>query len=501
MGSISFLLPDPLPKAALATLPSACFAPAMGAIGTSDLAPVPTQVEIAEGRLTISRSISESGFLLVPWYVGQFGNLVVSTSTLRETDEPYRLLVELARGKLNQVRMQAEEWKGIGLRIPPGYDESLGETTRMFSKALLAPPSSEADLLATRVLEQSCTLSDTLVREFIEQMFETRHQEEGKLDTRLSARMTRGPGELGGIYSQTFNAAQVGICWRNAEPEESRYDWSGPDAAVAFAKSAELPITAGPVIDLCPGMLPNWVAGWESDLPTLAAFMCDFLETAIGRYKEDIRRWVICAGFNQADTLRLDDDDRLRLAFRLFEAAAQIDPDLELVLSIAQPWGDYLVDENHIISPLTFPDDLMRAGLRLSGLELEIRAGTLPRGSLPRDLLDTARMLNLFGVLQLPLEIVLSYPSSAQDDAIAKPFGQSIWPPMIDSGPSIEGQAAWGSSFAALAMCIPHIRSVTWDNWCDADPHLTPSGGIVDASGLPKPLLTLLRTLRSAHLR
>src|SRR5579872_876267 len=501
MGSISFLLPDPLPTAALATLRSACFAPAMGASGTSDLAPVPTSVEITDGRLTITRSISESGFLLIPWYVGQFGTLVVSTSTLRETDEPYRLLVELARGKLNQVRMQTEEWKGIGLHLAASFEESLAETTRLFSKALLAPPSAEADRLATRVLEQSFSLSDMLVREFIDQMFDTRHHEEGRIDARLSARMTRTPGELGVEYTQTFNAGQIGICWNDVEPEESRYDWSGPDAAVAFAKAANLPITIGPVIDLCPGMLPSWAGGWESDLPTLAACMCDFLETAIGRYKEDVRRWVVCAGFNQADSLGLDDDDRLRLAFRLFEAASQIDPNLELVLSIAQPWGDYLVDENHIISPLTFPDDLMRAGLRLSGLEVEIRPGSRPRGSLPRDLLETARMLNLFGILQLPLEIVLSYPSSARDDSVAKPWGQSIWAPMAECGLTPEGQAEWGASFAALAMCIPHIRAVTWDGWCDADPHLTPSGGIIDDARKLKPLLSRLRALRNAHVR
>src|SRR4029450_1997580 len=113
-------------------------------------------------------------------------------------------------------------------------------------------------------------------------------------------------------------------------------------------------------------------------LPTLAAFMCDFLETVIGRYKDVVRRWVVCAGFNQTDALGLDDDDRLRLAFRLFEAAAQVDPNLELVLSVAQPWGDYLVNENQTVSPLTFPDDLIRAGLRVSAVELEIRSGVSP---------------------------------------------------------------------------------------------------------------------------
>lgn len=500
MGSISFLLPNPLPAAAAATLPSACFATAMGSSGTSDQAPVPSQLEIAAGRLTISRSVSESGFLLIPWPVGQFGILLTSTSTLRETNEPYRLLIELARGKVNQVRSQAAEWQAIGLRHAPGFEESLAETTRLFGKALLAPPSAEADHLATRVLEQAFALADTLVREFIEQMFDTRHHEEGLLDTRLSARITGGLGEHAGEYTRTFNAAQIGIRWRDVEPEEARYDWSGLDAAVALAKASDLPITAGPVIDLCAGMLPEWAAGWESDLPTLAAFMCDFLETVIGRYKSDIRRWVICGGFNESDSFGLDDDDRLRLAFRLFEAASQIDPNLELVLSIAQPWGDYLVNENHTISPLTFPDDLLRAGLRLSALEVEIRTGTVTRGSLPRDLLETARLINLFGILQLPLEIVLSLPSSSEPDPVSNEFGQTIWSPASRSI-SPEGQAAWGASFAALAMCIPHVRAVTWGNWSDADPHLTPSGGLIDANGLPKPLLSRLRTLRTAHLR
>ena len=45
-----------------------------------------------------------------------------------------------------------------------------------------------------------------------------------------------------------------------------------------------MPITIGPVIDITPGMLPDWAVGWRGDLPTLAAFMCDFLETVIGRY-------------------------------------------------------------------------------------------------------------------------------------------------------------------------------------------------------------------------
>ena len=464
------------------------------------MAPTPGIVHIQDGRLSISRNITESGYLLIPWPIGPFGSVVTATSTLREIEEPYRLLVELARGKLNQVRGQTAEWEGIGLRLPQGFQESLSEVTSHFARALLGSDPAESDALATGVLERAYLLGETLAREFVAQMFDTRHHEEGLIDTRLSARTTRGPGPLAGEYNRTFNAAQIGFRWKDLEREQSHYDWTDSDRAVAEASAAELPISAGPVIDLASDTLPPWVVEWKNDLPTLAAFMCDFLETVINRYKADVRRWVICAGFNHTDAYGLDDDSRLRLAFRLFEAAGQIDPNLELVLSVAQPWGDYLVNENQTVSPLTFPDDLIRAGLRLSAVELEIRSGVMPRGSVPRDQLDFYRLLNLYGLLAVPLEVMLSTPSSSNPEPMNL-AGQCLWPGLDNGGVGVEEQAEWGASFAAMALCTPHVRAVTWDHWSDAEPHVTPAGGLVDAHGQPKPLLSRLRTLRTSHLR
>jgi hypothetical protein len=331
-------------------------------------------------------------------------------------------------------------------------------------------------------------------------MLDTRHHEEGLLDTRLAARTVDGPGALASEYTRSFNACQIAIRWCDLEPEESHYDWTKVDAAVSAAKAAELPITGGPIIDLGVETLPSWVKEWVNDLPTLAAFMCDFLETVITRYKDDIRRWVVCAGFNHTDSLDLDDDSRLRLAFRLFEAANQIDPNLELVLSVAQPWGDYLVNENQTISPLTFPDDMIRAGLHVSAVELEIRSGILPRGSFPRDLLDAYRLLNLYGLLGVPIEVVLNMPSANGPDPMAR-SGQTIWPPAWPAGPTPQLQSAWGASFAALALSTQHVHAVTWDHWSDQEPHMSPSAGLIDADGHPRPLLSHLRTLRTAHLR
>lgn len=497
MGSMSFLLPSPLPGAAVAALEEACVA----SVGYHDQTPGPTLATVADGVLTLTRDEDESGYLTLPWPVEPFGALVVSTSTLRERPEPYRLLVELARGKLNQVRTQTAEWQSIGLRTTEEFDRAVLEAGRQFGRAVLAPSAGEADALATKVLEQAHALADRLARDYTRQLLATRERAEGRLDTRLTARHLTAPQRAAAAeYGRAFNAAAVGLRWRDIEPAEAQYDWAETDAAVAAARAMDLPVALGPVIDLAPGMVPPWAAGWAADLPTLAACMCDFLETALNRYKGDVRRWVICAGFNQEDALGLGDDDRLRLAYRLFEAAAQVDSGLELVLSVAQPWGEYRARPDQGISPLTFPDDLMRAGVRLSGVELEIRPGVRPRGSLPRDLLDTARLLDVFGMLGLPLEVVLSLPASDEPDRRAVDPGQTVATPGARLRPTPEGQAEWGASFAALALCWPQVRAVTWDHWTDADPHLVPHGGLLDPTGRPRPLLARLRVLRHAHL-
>ncbi len=493
MGSIAFSLPTPLPTVARATLDSAVFT------AGEEQVPVPTAREIQGDKLIADWNLSESRYLSVPWPVGPFGTLVATTATLRERPTPYRLLVELARGKLNQVRTWTAEWQSIGLKTPPDYEHDLSEATRSFARALNAP-APECDQLAARVLEQSFALADRLVREYVGQMFDVRHSEEGPLETRLAVSTVRGPGPRAADYGRSFNAARIALPWQVIEPEESRYDWSSTDAAVAAARAAGLPITAGPIIDLAAGMLPDWVAAWEGDLPALAAFMCDYLETVINRYRGDVRRWVVCAGFNHADAIGLDDDERLRLAFRLFEAASHVDPELDLVMSVAQPWGDYLAREEHTISPVTFPDDLIRAGLKVSAIELEIRPGCVPRGSLPRDLLDTVQLLNLFSLLGLPLELLLSYPATSQADPLSAAHGQSLWSPAWRTPPTPEGQAEWGASFAAVGLCTPQVRAVTWDNWSDSEPHLTPGSGLIDAAGRVRPLLARLHSLRATHL-
>lgn len=495
MGSMTFLLPEKRSAAADAALRMACLA------GGYDQNPVPTRIAVEDNKLIVSRDVNESGYLLVPWPVEPFGGILTTSATLRERPEPYRLLVELARGKLNQVRCQTVEWQTLGLRTPADYEVALRDTNALFAKAALSQSSPEADRLAGEALAASYNLADRLVHTYTEQVFETRHQDEGKLATRFAALVNRPPtGDALEEYRRTFTAVHIPFRWCDLEPAEAKYEWAATDQAVAAAEATGLPIAGGPVIDLTPGMVPTWAGGWEGDLPTLAAFMCDFLETVLNRYRGRIRRWQVCNGFNHADAFGLTDDDRLRLAARLFDAAARVDSEIELVLGIAQPWGDYLVSEDQTIPPFQFADDLIRSGLRVGAVELEIKMGSTPRGSWPRDLLETCRIVDLFGLLGLPVEVSLGCPSSAQADPAAALHGQKPNDFPGKGGPSPAAQAKWGAAFAALTLCKPHVRSVTWDHWAEGAPHLYPNSGLFEADGRPKPLLARLEAIRTAHL-
>src|SRR5437879_9163632 len=111
----------------------------------------------------------------------------------------------------------------------------------------------------------------------------------------------------------------------------------------------------------------------------------------------------------------------LWLTARLAEAALQLAPELELVVGVAQPWGEYLAREEHTYTPLVFLDTLLRAGLRLAAIDLEIVMGVSPRGSYCRDLLEVSRLLDSYAVLSAPIHVTLGFPSSPQIDSKSGP--------------------------------------------------------------------------------
>ena len=495
MGIMIFQVPDNLSTESVEALRRAYVA------GGYDHSPAPTRVALSGNSLTLSRDNDESGCLTVPWEIDGIGMLMANSATLMERKTPYRFLVELARGKVNQIRSQASEWKYGGLDIPQEVENRIRAATVAFGQAVLETNSKDAEKHAQQALAQSFEAAELLIAVYIDQLFSFRRARQERINSSLACRLTETPIEqYAESFRRTFNSVSVPLSWRATEQSEASYNWEGADRIVQWAQVHQLKLSAGPLIDFSTHGLPDWLRTWEGDLPSLASFMCDFIETTITRYRNRIRRWVICTGSNCAGTLGLSEDDMIRLTARLAEAAWGIDSSLEVVVGLAQPWGDYLVGDNFSYSPFVFADTLLRAGLPLSGFELEWHMGTSPRGSYCRDPMEASRLLDMFAMLGCPLQVALSYPSAIDADPHSDrelEIGKSgHW-----HGLTPLAQAEWAEKYASLALSKGYVVGVTWDHFSDTLQHHFPNTGLIDAKGNKKPAFDRLQMLRETYLR
>ncbi len=65
--------------------------------------PYPTEATVEHHQLIVNRRADESGSLQVPWPIAPLGQFMTLSATLMERTTPYSLLIELARGKVNQA--------------------------------------------------------------------------------------------------------------------------------------------------------------------------------------------------------------------------------------------------------------------------------------------------------------------------------------------------------------------------------------------------------------
>ncbi|MFL5243284.1 MAG: hypothetical protein ACJ8FY_14355 [Gemmataceae bacterium] len=495
MGTMVFQIPKGLSAEAVGELARACVA------GGPDNMPWPTDVQLEDGRLVVRRNVDESGYLVACWEVENAGWLMGATATLMERPEPYWLPVELARGKVNQLRGQEADWRAGGLQVPPPLSQMIHQCSLTFGQAVTSGSFDEAAGQAQATLKLAYQASDELVRLYTDQVFQIRSQRQARLDTLLGCRLSRAlpNGPRTAAFTGAFNSACLAVPWSDLEPESGNMRWEILDDLIKWAEDQQLNITVGPLVDFAASRLPSWLWLYERDLAGLAGFMCGFVETAVKRYRGRVRSWQLTAASNCAALLSLGEDELLWLTVRLTEAARQVDPALGLILGIAQPWGEYMALEDRTHSPFMFADTLVRSGLNLAALDVEVVMGVTPRGSYCRDVLELSRLIDLYALLGVPLRATLGYPASRAHDPAGDPeirTGAGRW----KAGFTPEIQNSWIETFGSLAMCKPSVQAVHWIHDTDAETHLFPNCGLVDAEGKARPGLHAFRRLREEHL-
>ena len=496
MGSMNFLLPADLSVELARELPRASVAAGQEAM------PYPTRVSVEGNRVVLFRSIDESGTVLAPWDVDRAGRFMIATASLMERSNPYHLPIELARGRVNQLRGQAFDWLMGGLTIPPEVTAEMNAATHNLAQAVCQPPCDGAIVKAKEALAQSFHAADALVEAYVKQVIQLRRQRTPVLDTVLGCQLgCEVPSSSAGEkLADAFHAVSIPFAWSEIEAREGEFHWETCDRLVDWALHKGLTLIGGPLVDFSGARLPSWIFQKERDLGSLAGYLCDQIEKTVSRYRDRIRTWQLTASTNIPQVFAGSDEELLWLTIRLIEAVRNVDATLDIVIGVAQPCGEYLTSTQHAHSPWAFADMLIRTGVKLAAIDLELVMGVQPRGTYCRDRLDIARLLDLYALLGVPLHVTLGYPSSDKADDMADAdfnTGAGAW----RRGFSPELQADWANAFGRLAVSKPYVRAVQWIHWADAEPHLFPHCGLVDSKGNIKPALSRLQAIREEFLR
>src|SRR5262249_15997103 len=154
------------------------------------------------------------------------GQLMCTSATLMERPLPYQFLLELARGKINQLRCQAADWKAGGLVMPDELTEQIHQPSLTFALAILHqnPPHPAH-------LPQAHRAAHALARLYIVRVFETRPQRHPRPDPGLGCRLSaRTPqGEAAEALVRSCNSVALPLSWDTIEPAEDRFFWEPHD--------------------------------------------------------------------------------------------------------------------------------------------------------------------------------------------------------------------------------------------------------------------------------
>ncbi|MFV0442230.1 MAG: endo-1,4-beta-xylanase [Planctomycetaceae bacterium] len=488
MGVMRFLV---LPDEAAQQWPEASSAYITGLDGRVFI----SRVELLGKVLKCTRASSESGKLHVSWPVPDVGRLVLTTTSLPESDQPYLLPLELARGKIGELRDQSFQWQSAGMMIPSDYHEPMAQAFQLFSRASIQKGAPEAAArLAQQALKLACQAGEVLAKSYTHQRRLSRKASSihppALLGCTLDESIVDKP--LRHAFFSTFSAAAVPIEWSRVEPVEGSYQWEPFDKLVDACQRRRCVVRAGPLIDFSPGGLPVWLAPWAADFLNLQSFVCDFMETAVSRYAGRFRMWEVSARGNFGGGLSLTEEQRLAVTARSIEAAQRTDTEAQLFIRVSQPWGEYQAAGGHRLTPFQFVDALIRSRIGLTGVNLELAVGYHPGGDLNRDLLSVSRLIDLWSLLGVQLHATLAFASSALPDPQASPNVRSAQRSPWRDDWSEPAQAAWAEAYVSMLMAKPQITGVFWTHFHDGQPHRFSNAGVVCADGTIKPLLHAL---------
>jgi hypothetical protein len=242
---------------------------------------------------------------------------------------------------------------------------------------------------------------------------------------------------------------------------------------------------------------------WEHDFDTLRELAYEFVQRVVHRYRRAVAVWNVCSGLHANSHFSLTHEQIIELTRLLVSQVKTMLPQARTIVTITQPWGEYLGRGITGMPPMFYADMCAQAGVNFEAFGLDIEMGVPKPGAFTRDLFQVSSMLDKFSTIGRPVFLT---SVAAPDRNVPDPNDQSEgklnpavagrwhrpWDPQL--------QAEWMDAVYKMALSKPYVESIAWGNLADMTPTV-PGGGLMNDMFQPKPSWAKVHEMREQFAR
>jgi len=456
---------------------------------------LPGKITFKNGLLECNKRNAEAAGLAFLWPVRGFGQVLLSTTRLKERTRPYNVNVELARGKLMEITTKCEDWWVFE------QDEALGDSLRkakdLFVESLQhISDSSKASMLADKSLTEAMTFAEKLAFKHAEVLFEARQKSGGFAKHCFGCRVD--PDQMTQnryveYLSKGFGFITIPLSWAQVEPEKGRYDFSKIDESLRALSKKRLAVCAGPLLRFSKEDIPQWLLKGRTSFERIREAAYEYVSAVVSRYSNRVHAWRVVSGLNAINHFKFSFGQILEMTRAASLAARGANIKSLKMIELLHPWGEYYASNSDTIAPLVYVDMVMQSGISFDAFGLELVFGKNKPGMHVRDMMQVSAMLDRFGGLNRPVHITqVGVPAAAGGES----SGGGVWHKRWDESV----QAEWIEQVYKIAFSKPFVETVTYSMLSDNDGGDICKAGLLTADLEPKKSFDIIRQLRKTVL-
>ena len=466
--------------------------------------PWPCKVNWSDTTLTVSRNRDESGRTYIGYQTEKFGRLMICTGSLLASHD-YDLLVELARGTLNRVRNQISNWDEGGLTIEDGIHQKISTATKHLGTALMSANVGQRDDFARQSIDLALDAVFEVSRAFGEQVASYRQSHPEVNRFWIACTAPENP-DLEGYFEQDTHIPQAKGIPSPVEQTQSKSDLAAdmldesfdhvrvsPDQLIGDrSQSVPRQVIVGPFLDVSPGGMSQSLIECD-DFRARRSMVLNSMRNTIKLLPSNGSMLHLVSGINGLGHRHLNYAQQLQLTVEMLNLREELEIQAPAMVSFDFPWAERLAGAVGGIHPLQVADSLLRQGIQVSyiGLEMNLDYGTT--GSAFRDPLQWIDLVDVWAQLSVPLVLCLRMPSGVSSE-VPPQKGNLVCRP--GEGMTDEQRIEMLQTVLPMMAARPMVAGLMWQQWNDEGDSRFPFGGLVTKEEVEKPILEMLRQLK-----